>query len=153
MPRDLYEAAALDGAGPIARFRYVTWPALSPVTLFQVIVNVIAYLQIFTRARHHGCRVVDLGGSRPWLSDGVLRFKMKWHPRLVAQWHRHEAACVRWTPGNAGIEAMLRREAPIARDRDAFHFVAASGAWPPVLVPAIAGQWPDATSVAPPPGV
>jgi multiple sugar transport system permease protein len=49
VPRELYEAAALDGAGPFARFRNVTWPQLSPVTLFQVIVNVIAYLQIFTQ--------------------------------------------------------------------------------------------------------
>lgn len=49
VPRDLYEAAALDGAGPVARFRHVTWPMLTPVTLFQVIVLIIAYLQIFTQ--------------------------------------------------------------------------------------------------------
>jgi len=33
IPRDLYEAAALDGAGPLARFRYVTLPALRPTLL------------------------------------------------------------------------------------------------------------------------
>lgn len=49
VPRDLYEAAALDGANWWTRFRHITWPTLSPVTLFQVIVNVIAYLQIFTQ--------------------------------------------------------------------------------------------------------
>jgi multiple sugar transport system permease protein len=49
VPRELYEAAAIDGAGPIRRFWHVTWPVLSPITLFQVIVNVIAYLQIFTQ--------------------------------------------------------------------------------------------------------
>lgn len=49
VPRELYEAAALDGAGPISRFRHITWPTLSPVTLFQVIVTTIAYLQIFTQ--------------------------------------------------------------------------------------------------------
>ncbi|MDZ4045217.1 MAG: sugar ABC transporter permease [Rhodoglobus sp.] len=49
VPTELYEAAELDGAGPFARFRHITWPVLSPVTLFQVIVNVIAYLQIFTQ--------------------------------------------------------------------------------------------------------
>ena len=31
--RDLHDAAALDGAGSVARFRYVTWPALLPITL------------------------------------------------------------------------------------------------------------------------
>lgn len=33
IPREHYEAAALDGAGPIARFRYVTLPALRPTLL------------------------------------------------------------------------------------------------------------------------
>ncbi len=33
IPKDLYEAAALDGAGPVARFRYITLPALKPTLL------------------------------------------------------------------------------------------------------------------------
>jgi multiple sugar transport system permease protein len=33
IPQDLYEAAALDGAGPLARFRYITLPALRPTLL------------------------------------------------------------------------------------------------------------------------
>jgi multiple sugar transport system permease protein len=49
VPHETYEAAAIDGAGPWQRFRYVTWPALTPVTLFQLIVGVIASLQIFTQ--------------------------------------------------------------------------------------------------------
>jgi multiple sugar transport system permease protein len=49
VPRTLYEAAAVDGAGPIARFWHITWPLISPVTLFQVIVSLIVYLQIFSQ--------------------------------------------------------------------------------------------------------
>jgi len=49
VPKELYEAAAIDGAGPIAQFWHVTWPMISPVTLFQVIVSTIAYLQVFTQ--------------------------------------------------------------------------------------------------------
>lgn len=49
VPRELYEAAEMDGAGPVARFWHVTWPVITPVTLFQVIVSTIAYLQIFTQ--------------------------------------------------------------------------------------------------------
>lgn len=49
VPTELYEAAELDGAGWWGRFRFITWPTISPVTLFQVIVTVIAYLQIFTQ--------------------------------------------------------------------------------------------------------
>lgn len=49
VPKDLYEAAELDGAGAWRRFLNVTWPMISPVTLFQVIVTLIAFLQIFTQ--------------------------------------------------------------------------------------------------------
>lgn len=49
VPRELHEAAKVDGAGPVSRFWHITWPTISPVTLFQVIVSVIAYLQIFTQ--------------------------------------------------------------------------------------------------------
>lgn len=49
VPQELYEAAELDGAGMLKRFWHITWPVISPVTLFQFIVNLIAYLQIFAQ--------------------------------------------------------------------------------------------------------
>ena len=49
VPIDLYEAAELDGASHWQRFVDITWPMVSPVTLFQVIVLAIAFLQIFTQ--------------------------------------------------------------------------------------------------------
>jgi multiple sugar transport system permease protein len=49
VPQELYEAAELDGAGPLRRFWHITWPMISPVTLFQVIVLMIAFLQVFTQ--------------------------------------------------------------------------------------------------------
>jgi multiple sugar transport system permease protein len=48
VPRELHDAAALDGAGPVGRFRYMTWPALLPVTFYLAIVNAIAASQVFT---------------------------------------------------------------------------------------------------------
>lgn len=48
VPRELYDAAALDGAGAVARFRSVTWPALLPITFYLAIVNAIAASQVFT---------------------------------------------------------------------------------------------------------
>jgi multiple sugar transport system permease protein len=45
--RGLYEAAALDGAGRWRAFRHITWPLLTPVTLFVVVVGVIASFQVF----------------------------------------------------------------------------------------------------------
>lgn len=48
IPRELYEAAALDGASAWQRFRHVTLPMLAPTLFFVVIVTMIGYLQLFT---------------------------------------------------------------------------------------------------------
>jgi len=50
IPKELVEAAAIDGAGAWRRFRNVTLPMLSPVVLFNVIVAVIGSFQVFTQA-------------------------------------------------------------------------------------------------------
>jgi multiple sugar transport system permease protein len=48
VPRELYEAASLDGAGAVHRFRHVTLPHLRPILLFAVITGVIATMQYYT---------------------------------------------------------------------------------------------------------
>lgn len=50
IPRELIEAAELDGAGPWKRFRYVTLPLLTPTIFFLMMVGVIASLQVFNQA-------------------------------------------------------------------------------------------------------
>ena len=45
-----YEAAALDGAGPLRRFVHVTLPLLSPYIFFNLIMGLIGTFQIFTQA-------------------------------------------------------------------------------------------------------
>jgi multiple sugar transport system permease protein len=49
IPEQLYEAAKVDGAGPIARLRYITIPMLRPTTLFQLVTGIIGSFQIFTQ--------------------------------------------------------------------------------------------------------
>ena len=41
MPRELHEAAAIDGAGPFRRFRYITLPLLRPLIAVQLLFGVI----------------------------------------------------------------------------------------------------------------
>jgi multiple sugar transport system permease protein len=50
VPRQLYESAELDGAGPFARLRWVTLPSVSPVILFAVVIGALEALQYFTQA-------------------------------------------------------------------------------------------------------
>ncbi len=49
VPKELYEAADLDGAGTIGRFRYVTLPHLRPIIGFSVVTGVIATMQYYTQ--------------------------------------------------------------------------------------------------------
>jgi multiple sugar transport system permease protein len=50
IPTELYEAAAIDGAGPIRQFWHVTLPMLSPTIFFNLITGLIAAFQIFESA-------------------------------------------------------------------------------------------------------
>jgi len=47
IPENLYEAAEIDGAGPVQRFWKITVPMLAPTTLFVTVVTLIGYLQLF----------------------------------------------------------------------------------------------------------
>jgi cellobiose transport system permease protein len=48
IPRDIYEAASIDGAGGWHQFRHITIPSLRPVIIFTVVTSTIGGLQIFT---------------------------------------------------------------------------------------------------------
>jgi ABC-type sugar transport system permease subunit len=47
IPRELYEAAMIDGAGGWAQFRFITLPSLKPVILFVYIIGIIGSYQVF----------------------------------------------------------------------------------------------------------
>lgn len=74
VPRELYEAAEVDGASALKRFRHITWPTLTPVTLFQVIVLIIAYLQIFTQPFLLTQTRLSGGGGGP--DDAMLAYSV-----------------------------------------------------------------------------
>ncbi len=50
VPKELYEAAEMDGAGPWGRFRAVTIPMLSPVIFFNLLLGLIGAFQVFGSA-------------------------------------------------------------------------------------------------------
>jgi multiple sugar transport system permease protein len=47
IPQDLHEAAAIDGAGTIQRFRKITWPLLAPALTINTIVMLITGFKVF----------------------------------------------------------------------------------------------------------
>ena len=50
IPKEVYEAAMLDGAGPIRRFFYITIPLLRPMVTYAVVMGLIGALQMFDLA-------------------------------------------------------------------------------------------------------
>ena len=48
VPTELYEAAQLDGADRVSKFRYVTIPWISPVIFFNLVMGIIGSFQVFT---------------------------------------------------------------------------------------------------------
>ncbi len=47
IPKEVYEAASIDGASGIKKFRYITFPLLKPVTTFMVITGLIGAISAF----------------------------------------------------------------------------------------------------------
>ncbi len=48
IPSELYDAAEIDGAGPVRRFFAVTLPLLGPTLLFVAVITMIGYFQLFS---------------------------------------------------------------------------------------------------------
>jgi raffinose/stachyose/melibiose transport system permease protein len=47
IPAELYEAATLDGAGPWAQFRTITWPLLAPAATINIVLTLIGGFKVF----------------------------------------------------------------------------------------------------------
>lgn len=50
IPKELYEACAMDGSGRLGRFLHITLPLITPFVLFNLIMQIIATFQAFTPA-------------------------------------------------------------------------------------------------------
>lgn len=51
IPKDLLEAAEIDGAGPVTRFRAVTWPLLAPVVTISVVLSLIGGFKVYDQVK------------------------------------------------------------------------------------------------------
>lgn len=58
VPRELYEAASIDGSGELHSFFKITWPLISPTTFYLLIVRLIAAFKAFTAVN-----IMSVGGN------------------------------------------------------------------------------------------
>ncbi|RLP91785.1 sugar ABC transporter permease [Micromonospora sp. BL4] len=82
IPRDLYEAAAIDGANRVRQFWSITVPLLKPTIIFCVIVATIGGLQLFTEPRlfHSGTNPIRGGPLRESQTVTMYMFENAFAP-------------------------------------------------------------------------
>lgn len=77
VPRDLYEAAVIDGAGRVRQFFSITVPQIRATIIFVVITSTIGGLQIFDEVRLFDA--IGLGGpDRNWMTTVVFLYDTAW---------------------------------------------------------------------------
>lgn len=75
IPRDLYEAAAIDGASAVRRFVSVTIPQIRPTMIFVIITATIGGLQIFDEPRMFDTTGTG-GADQQWLTITMYMYNV-----------------------------------------------------------------------------
>lgn len=93
IPSHLYEAAELDGAGTLAKFRHVTLPMLSPTIFFNLVTSVIHAFQIFALVY-----VMFSGPSTPAHGplNSTLVYALYVYEQAFQQLHMGYASALAW---------------------------------------------------------
>jgi cellobiose transport system permease protein len=91
IPRDLYEAATLDGASRWQQFRHVTLPGLRPTILFTIVVSTIGASQLFGEPLIFGGGTPDGGAINQYQTLGLFMYQQGWTYGALGR-----AAAVAW---------------------------------------------------------
>jgi len=89
IPREYYEAAAVDGAGVVSQFFRITLPLLTPVVFFNVILQFIHAFQAFTPSY-----IVSGGSGGP--VDSTLFYTLYLYQRGFTQFEMGYASAMAW---------------------------------------------------------
>lgn len=82
-----YEAAKIDGAGPLATFRNVTLPLITPMIFFNMVLGVIGAFQTFTQA------YVMTGGGP---NDSTLLYALYLYNLAFGRFQMGKASALAW---------------------------------------------------------
>lgn len=80
VPRDLYEAAVIDGANRVRQFFSVTIPMLRPTLIFVVITSTLGGPQIFDEPRMFD-QYGQGGADRQWMTVTMYLYELGWGPQ------------------------------------------------------------------------
>jgi cellobiose transport system permease protein len=80
VPRDIYEAAAIDGAGPWRQLWRITVPMIRPVVIFTVVLSTIGGLQLFTEPMlfETNAQMATGGAGGQWQTVAQLIYRVGW---------------------------------------------------------------------------
>ncbi|MFY1627072.1 carbohydrate ABC transporter permease [Micromonospora sp. WMMD735] len=80
IPRDVYEASAIDGAGPWRQLWRITVPMIQPVIVFTVVLSTIGGLQLFTEPMLFdlNAQAATGGPNGEWQTIAQLIYKVGW---------------------------------------------------------------------------
>jgi GNAT acetyltransferase-like protein len=85
------------------------------------------YVAALEYARTHGCSVVDSGGTRASLTDGVFRYKRKWGGAITPNSECFSAFLVHWGRWNHVVAEFLARTGLVFTDGPSFDAVRVVG--------------------------
>jgi multiple sugar transport system permease protein len=89
IPEMYYEAAQMDGAGKIRRFFSITFPLLTPIIFFNLVLQIIFAFQSFTQAY-----IVSGGTGGP--SDSTMFFTLYLYKEAFTELHMGYASAMAW---------------------------------------------------------
>jgi multiple sugar transport system permease protein len=89
VPQELYDAASVDGAGAWRKFRSITFPMLTPIVFFNVVLQIIQAFQAFTPAY-----VVSGGTGGP--SDSTLFYTLYLYQQGFSNLNMGYASAMAW---------------------------------------------------------
>ncbi|MSU89114.1 ABC transporter permease subunit [Rhodobacteraceae bacterium 2CG4] len=89
IPQDLYDAAAIDGAGPLHKFFFVTLPMLTPIIFFNFVMQLIGAFQAFTPSY-----IISNGTGGP--ADSTLFYTLYLYEQGFTNFRMGYASAIAW---------------------------------------------------------
>ncbi|MCO5074731.1 MULTISPECIES: sugar ABC transporter permease [unclassified Chelatococcus] len=89
IPQDIYDAAEVDGAGPIRKFVSITIPMLTPIIFFNFVMQIIGAFQAFTPA-------YIISGGKGGPADATLFYTLYLYEQAFTNFQMGYASAMAW---------------------------------------------------------